>query len=172
MARSHIDLIQEGAALQQRMSAVFHSIARDKEKPVDPEARELQSAVGFVPPVDVYEDDGNYVLGIEIPGMRQDELNIRLETGLLTIRGERRLERDTKVVSYARKERRGGAFYRAFPLPHTVDVERVQARYEAGVLRIRLERRANCESRQIMVEEGSGPGKPISFVSQGSRSVA
>jgi HSP20 family protein len=51
----------------------------------------LQSAVGFVPPVDIYEGDGNYVLEIEIPGMRQDELDIRLETGILTIRGEWRL---------------------------------------------------------------------------------
>jgi Hsp20/alpha crystallin family len=47
----------------------------------------LQFAVGFVPPVDIYEGDGNYVLEIEIPGMRQDELDIRLETGILTIRG-------------------------------------------------------------------------------------
>jgi HSP20 family molecular chaperone IbpA len=76
------------------------------------------------------------------------------------------------MVSYARKERRCGAFYRAFPLPHRVDVERVQARYEAGVLRIRLERRANCESRQIKVEDASGPSKPISFVSQCLKSVA
>jgi HSP20 family protein len=171
MAKSRTEPLSESATLRQRMSAVFHTPTHTKIQ-VDSDARDLQSAVGFVPPVDIYADDDHYVLELEIPGMDQDDLDIRLEPGALTIRGERKLNKGRRNGNFSRLERRYGTFFRAFPLPRTVDVENVEARYEAGILRITLAHRSDCESRQIKVDAPATASKPIHFVNQGSKSVA
>lgn len=160
MSRS--DPPRDSAALQERMSSLFRSLKRNPEE--DTEARDLLSAAGFVPAADIYEDDDSFVVELEIPGMRQDDLDIRLDAGTLTIRGERKPEKIAQDGRFSRVERRFGTFFRTFPLPHTVDMDSVRAKYDAGVLRISLDRRVDGLSKQVRIEAESVSTMPIKLI--------
>ena len=108
----------------------------------------------FVPPVDVYEDDQHIVLKMEVPGIEQKDVDIRLENNLLTVHGERKFEKEEKEENFQRIERRYGSFSRSFTLPNTVDTENVQADYENGLLKIKLGKRAEAKPKQIKVNIG------------------
>ena len=116
---------------------------------------ELTTSGSFVPPVDIYEDENSISLRLEIPGMKQEDLDIRLENNTLTVRGERKFEKEEKEENFHRIERRYGSFTRSFTLPATVNSEEVQADYEQGVLKVRLPKRAEAKPKQIKVNLGS-----------------
>ena len=116
---------------------------------------ELVTAAGFVPPVDIYEDEHKLVLKIEIPGMRQEDLDVRMENNTLTVKGERSFQREGKEENFHRVERRYGSFYRAFTVPNTIDPESIKAEYDAGVLRLELQKRPESKPKQIKVNVGS-----------------
>jgi len=107
-----------------------------------------------VPPVDIYEDEHKIVLKLEVPGMKENDLDIQLENNVLTVRGERKFEKEEKEENFHRVERRYGTFYRSFTIPNTVNAESVKASYEAGVLRVELEKRAEAKPKQIKVQVG------------------
>jgi len=151
MAITRWDPYREVVTLQNRLNSLFQDYNRG-ESATDP-----VSAASFVPPVDIYEDDHQIVLKLEVPGMKQEDLDIQLENNTLTVRGERKFEKEEKEENFHRIERRYGSFYRAFTIPNTVNPESVKADYDAGVLRIRLEKRAEAKPKQIKVEVGSGP---------------
>ena len=109
---------------------------------------------GFIPPVDIYEDANHIVLTVEAPGLRQEDLKIQLENNVLTVRGERKFAQETKEKNYHHIERRYGSFARTFTLPTTVDAEKVQASYDAGLLRIELGKKAEAQPKQIPVTVG------------------
>lgn len=109
----------------------------------------------FVPPVDVYEDENSIQVRLEVPGIDEKDIDIRLENNLLTIRGERKFEKDEKEENFHRVERRYGSFTRSFTLPSTVNPEDVQADYDKGVLKIRLAKRAEAKPKQIKVNLNS-----------------
>jgi HSP20 family protein len=88
--------------------------------------------------------------------MKEDELDIQLENNVLTVRGERKFEKEEKEENFHRIERRYGSFYRSFTIPNTVNPEGVKANYDAGVLKIELEKRAEAKPKQIKVAV-SGP---------------
>jgi HSP20 family protein len=117
----------------------------------------------FIPPVDVYEDEHNVVLKMEIPGIDQKDVDIRLENNVLTVRGERKFEKEEKEENYQRVERHYGSFARSFTLPNVVDPEQVNADYENGVLKISLAKREEAKPKQIKVNVGTkqitGAGK-------------
>jgi HSP20 family protein len=115
---------------------------------------ELLTTGTFVPPVDVYEDEHSISLKLEAPGISEKELDIQLENNTLTIRGERKFDKEEKEENFHRIERRYGAFARSFTLPNTVDAENVDAQYENGVLRIKLAKRAEAKPKQIKVTVG------------------
>lgn len=117
---------------------------------------ELMTSGTFVPAVDVYEDEHNIVLNVEVPGIKQDDIDIRLENNTLTIRGERKFEQEVKEENFHRIERNYGAFTRSFTLPNTVDPEQVSADYDNGVLKVKLAKRAEAKPKQIKVNIGSG----------------
>ena len=73
-----------------------------------------RDAAGFVPPVDIYEDEHKLVLKLEIPGMRQEDLDVRMENNTLSVKGERNFQSEGKEENFHRVERRYGSFYRAF----------------------------------------------------------
>jgi len=102
-------------------------------------------------PVDIYEDANHIVLKLEVPGMKLEDFDIQMENNALTVRGERRFEKETKEENYHRVERRYGSFARVFTLPNTLDQESVKAHYDAGVLTIELGKRAEAKSKQIKV---------------------
>jgi len=117
------------------------------------------TTAAFAPPVDVYENEHKVVLKIEVPGMQQDDFDIRVENNTLTVRGERKFETEEKEENFHRIERRYGSFCRAFTVPNTVETESVQATYDAGVLKIELQKRAEARPKQIKVAVGGN--KPI-----------
>jgi len=117
----------------------------------------------FVPPVDIYEDEQNLTLKIEFPGIEQKDIDVRLENNTLTVRGERKFEKEEKEENFHRLERRYGSFYRAFTLPNTVDADSVKADYDNGVLKVTLAKKAEAKPKQIKVNVGQktleGKGK-------------
>jgi HSP20 family protein len=140
-------------ALQNRMNSLFQDFSRNSGE------NELVTAAGFVPPVDIYEDEHKLVLKLEIPGIRQEDLDVRMENTTLTVKGERSFESEGKEENFHRVERRYGSFYRAFTVPNTVDPQSIRAEYDAGVLRLELQKRAESKPRQIKVSVGSA--KPL-----------
>ena len=118
---------------------------------------ELMTAGEFVPPVDIYEDDHNINLKLEVPGIEQKDLDIRLEENTLTVKGERKFAKEEKEENFHRIERRYGSFYRSFTLPNKVDPEKVFADYKDGVLHITLVKKAEAKPKQIRVTVGAQP---------------
>ena len=151
MAITRWDPFREVATLQNRLNSLFQDYSRGEN------AGDPVSAASFVPPVDIYEDDHKVVLKLEVPGLKQEDLDIQLENNNLTVRGERKFETEEKEENFHRIERRYGSFYRAFTIPNTVNADSVKADYDAGVLRIQLEKRAEAKPKQIKVQVGSAP---------------
>ncbi len=108
----------------------------------------------FVPAVDVYEDEQGIQLKIEVPGIEEKDIDVRLENSVLTVRGERKLEKETKEENFRRIERRYGSFTRSFTLPNTVDAEHVKAGYDKGVLSIQLPKKEAAKPKQIKINIG------------------
>jgi HSP20 family protein len=155
MAVTRWDPFREVASLQNRMNSLFQDFSRNQGAEND-----LVTTVGFVPPVDVYEDEHKIVLKLEVPGVKENELDIRLENNTLTVRGERKFEKEEKEENFHRIERRYGAFFRAFTLPTTVDSENVKANYESGVLKLELSKRAEAKPKQIKIGvNGAAPAE-------------
>jgi HSP20 family protein len=104
------------------------------------------------PGVDVYETGNELVLKVDVPGVSQNDIDIQLENGTLTIKGERKFENASDSKSYHRIERSYGAFARSFSLPDTVDPENVRAEYNDGVLTILVAKKEVAKPRSIRVE--------------------
>jgi HSP20 family protein len=113
------------------------------------------ATAGFVPPVDIYEDEHKLVLKLEIPGVRQEDLDVRMENNTLTVKGERSFQSEGKEENFHRVERRYGSFYRAFTVPNTIDPESIKADYDSGILRLELNKKAESKPKQIKVNVGS-----------------
>jgi HSP20 family protein len=94
------------------------------------------------------------VLKLEVPGIEEKDLDIRVENQTLTVKGERKFEAEEKEQNFHRIERRYGSFFRAFTLPTSVDTENVRAGYQAGVLKLELAKKAEAQPRQIKINVG------------------
>ena len=110
----------------------------------------------FVPPVDVYEDEHKLVLKLEIPGVNEEELDIRMENNLLLVKGERKFEKEEKEENFHRIERRYGSFERSFRLPNTVDGDKAEGNYDKGILTIALVKRPEAKPKQIKIGSSNG----------------
>ena len=136
------DPFREFAQLQDRINRVFS----------DGDAGLLTSGT-WVPPVDIYQNgDHEVVLKAELPDMTREDIDITVDNGTLTIRGEKKLSNEVKEESFRRIERRYGTFSRSFSLPQTVDAAKVGAEYKNGVLTVRLPLREEAKPRQIKVD--------------------
>src|SRR6201988_1527186 len=162
MAITRWDPFRDMFTLQNRMNSLFQEYNRGNNE------NETLSTAAFVPAVDIYEDEHKIVLKLEVPGMKQEDLDIQVENNVLSIRGERKFEKEEKEENFHRIERRYGSFYRAFTIPNTVNPDSVKADYDAGALRIQLEKRAEAKPKQIKVAVGStapkiesGSSKPV-----------
>ena len=107
---------------------------------------------GWVPPVDIFEDTEGVTLKFDLPEVDAKEVDIRLEDGVLTLKGERKLEKEERKDNDHRIERSYGAFARSFSLPNTLDFERINAESKNGVLRIHLPKRAEAKPKSIQVK--------------------
>jgi HSP20 family protein len=107
----------------------------------------------WIPAVDIYQSgDHELVLKAELPDMSRDDIDITVENGTLTIKGEKKFAGDVKEEQFHHVERRYGLFNRSFSLPQTVDVGKVAAEYRNGVLTIKLPLREDAKPRQIKVD--------------------
>ena len=139
------------SALQDRMNRIFR-------ESYSPEGREeALTTSNFAPPVDVYEDEHSIMLKIEVPGIDEKDIDVSIENNTLTVRGQRRFEKDEKEENFQRVERMHGSFTRSFTLPNTVDLEQVTAHYDKGVLKVRLAKRVEAKPRQIKVNVEKTP---------------
>jgi HSP20 family protein len=132
----------------------FRELASFFENFAEGSGKDQLTAGTFVPPVDVYEDEHNLVLKLEVPGVNEEDLNVSVENDTLTIQGERKFEKEEKEENFHRIERRYGSFTRTFKLPNTVDTDKVEAGYEKGILKITLAKRAEAKPKQIKVGNG------------------
>ncbi len=150
MAINRWDPFREVVALQNRVNNLFRDM-NDGDSPL--------TTASFVPAVDIYEDSKKVVLKLEVPGISEKDLDIRVENNTLTVKGERKFEKEEKEENFHRIERRYGTFYRAFTLPSTVDTEHVQANYENGILKLELSKKPEAQPKQIKVNLGGGAKK-------------
>lgn len=106
----------------------------------------------WVPPVDIYETDTkDIVVKIDLPEMKREDIKVTFENNVLTIEGERQMQREAKDEQFHRVERGYGAFRRSFTLPASVDAAKVSASYTDGVLAVRMPRREETRPRTIEV---------------------
>jgi HSP20 family protein len=106
----------------------------------------------WAPAVDIYEDEKAITLKAELPDMDEKNLDVKVEEGMLTIRGERKFENEEKKENFHRIERRYGSFERTFALPDTVDADNISAKYDKGVLKVvapKVERPKNARSIKV-----------------------
>jgi HSP20 family protein len=142
------DPFREFSTLQDRMNRLFQdSFGREGRE-------EALSTTSFAPPVDVYEDEHQISIKIEVPGIDEKDIDVRVENNILTVFGERKLEKEEKQENYRRVERQYGSFARSFTLPNTVDAENISADYDKGVLKISLAKKAEAKPKQIKVNIG------------------
>ena len=104
------------------------------------------------PLVDILERENEIVLKVDLPGVIQNEIEIKVEENTLTIQGERKLIKDTSNENYIQIERPYGTFRRTFNIPKTIEQEGIKASYKDGVLRVVLPRKQETQPKQIMVE--------------------
>ncbi len=145
MAINRWDPFREVVALQNRVNSLFREM-NDSDSPL--------TTASFVPAVDIYEDSKKVVLKLEVPGLEEKDLDVRVENNTLTVKGERKFDKEEKEENFHRIERRYGTFYRAFTLPSTVDTEHIGAGYNAGVLRLELSKKPEAQPKQIKVNVG------------------
>lgn len=132
--------------LRRRMDRLFDEFGRGEEGDV------LQSR--WIPSVDVTEAGDQYLIHAEIPGMSKKDIKITLEGDVLTIAGEKKLDREKKDRTYHLVERAYGQFSRSFTLPHKVDGENIKASFKDGVLEITVPKAPEAKSREIEIKVG------------------
>ena len=110
----------------------------------------------WAPAVDIYETENELVLKADIPDINEEDLDIRVENNMLTIRGERKFEHEVKEDNYLRVERAYGSFSRSFSLPNTVNSEAIKAEYKNGVLKVEMPKRAESKPKQVKVNVSNG----------------
>jgi HSP20 family protein len=145
MAMTRFDPFRELDQMQSRINRIFGEAYRGGSD-------ELLHRGDWLPPVDIYENDQHeIVIKAELPGLQKEDLDVRVENNLLTIRGERKRDQETRQESYHRIERSYGAFSRSFSLPATVATDKVTADFKDGILTVALPAREDAKPRQIQV---------------------
>jgi len=140
------DPYREVSSLQDRLNRAFGGrTERDDE---------MQLAA-WAPPVDIAEEKDRILITAELPGFKENEIEIQTENGMLTLRGERKFEKETDGKSYHRVERSYGQFVRSFSLPNNVDREKIQATFRDGLLQVELPKREDAKPRTIRISGGS-----------------
>ena len=137
------DPFRDVMALQNRVNSLFRDFNEGAESPL--------TTASFVPEVDIYEDEKKVMLKLEVPGIDEKDLDVSVENNTLTVKGERKFEKEEKEENFHRIERRYGSFSRAFTLPSTVDTEHIEAHYKAGVLELDLQKKPEAQPKQIKV---------------------
>lgn len=147
MAMTRFDPFRDLAVLQDRMNRLFNDTYGTRGREDD-----LMSRGSWTPAVDIYEANGTLVLKAELPDMRREDIEVSVENGTLTIKGERKLDNDIKQENFHRIERAYGSFVRQFSLPPAVDATKIVAEYKNGVLNVKLPVREEAKPRTISID--------------------
>jgi len=133
--------------------ADFDSVRREMLRLFDSVAGDTSGDVGagVFPPMNITQDNDNYYVRAEIPGIKPNELSISAVRNRLSLAGKREIQREHDRVSYHRKERSEGAFNRTVTLPTEIDADRVDAKYADGILTLTLPKAEETKPRQIKV---------------------
>ena len=130
-------------SLQEQLGRLFNE---GFERSVD-----ASSITTWAPAVDIFETEHELVVKADVPDIKPEELDIRVENNILTIRGERKFEKKVNENNYLRVERSNGAFSRSFSLANTVNAEAIKAEYTNGVLTLTIPKREEAKPKQIKV---------------------
>ena len=139
-------------SMQDRMNRM-NRLFRESYSPEGPE--EALTTTSFAPAVDIYEDEHTITLKMEVPGIDEKDIDVRIENNTLTVHGERKIEKEEKEENFRRIERQYGSFTRSFTLPSSVDPTQVSANYDKGLLEITLAKKAEAKPKQIKVNVGN-----------------
>lgn len=142
MSITRYDPFREMFTLSDQLNRFFYPSTR----------REENLAPATFPAVDIYEDGEGLTLTAELPGVDPKDVEVKVENQVLTLSGERKLERADKKENYHRVESWSGTFTRSFSLPPTVDFEKITAEHKNGLLRVFLPRREETKPRSIKVK--------------------
>src|ERR1041385_4326938 len=145
MAISRWDPFRDLNSLQDRMNRLFDDAGRSW-RPDEPSATTTWS-----PAVDIFETEGEIIVKAELPGVDRKDIALHLENNVLTVKGERKFEKETKEENYHRIERAYGAFSRAFSIPTTVEEDKIRADYKDGILKIALPKKEQVKPKQIQI---------------------
>ncbi len=145
MAIVRWDPFRDLSMLQDRMNRLFDDAGRPWR------TDEPAATTSWSPSVDIFETEGEIVVKAELPGMDRKDIQLNLENNVLSLRGERKFQKETKDDNYHRIERSYGVFSRAFSIPATVDEERIRADYKDGVLKIVLPKKDQAKPKQIKI---------------------
>ena len=145
MAIARWDPFRDLNMLQDRMNRLFDDAGRPWR------TDEPAATTSWSPSVDIFETEGEIVVKAELPGIDRKDIQLNLENNVLSLRGERKFQKETKDDNYHRIERSYGVFSRAFSIPATVDEERIRADYKDGVLKIVLPKKDQAKPKQIKI---------------------
>ena len=118
-------------------------------------ASQEQNLTTWAPAVDIYESEHELVVKADLPEVKLEDLDIRVENNILTIRGERKFEKKSEDKNYLRVERAYGSFARSFSLANTVNIDAIKADYKDGVLTLNVPKREEAKPKQIKVNVNS-----------------
>ncbi|MEE8527576.1 MAG: Hsp20/alpha crystallin family protein [Gammaproteobacteria bacterium] len=135
-------------ALLNRFPVDVNRLLEDRFGPDDSRT----SVSDWVPAVDIKEEQGRFVLRVDVPGVEAEDTEVTMENDVLTVRGERQIENRERKDGYRRVERVGGRFYRRFTLPDTADSDAITARSQNGVLEVVIPKQPQLQPRRISVE--------------------
>jgi HSP20 family protein len=144
------DPFQDLLAIQDEMNQLFGQATGQGGRTTGGEA----GTRAWAPALDIAERNDAYVVTVEVPGIKPEQLDITLENGALTISGERRFETETKEEQYHRIERRYGAFRRSITLPDRVKADAVEASFEDGLLQVVVPKAEEAKPKRIEVRAG------------------
>ncbi len=152
MAIIRWDPFRDMVTLREKMNRLFEDQFTGKE------GKDIVQGT-WVPSVDIYENESELILTAEVPGVKEDDIEIKIEDNTLSISGERKFEKETKEENYHRIERSYGSFYRSFTLPNFIDHEKIKAEHENGLLRITMPKRAELKARKVQVLKAASAEK-------------
>jgi HSP20 family protein len=135
--------------LQEQMNRLFEDSRRNGRA-------ESSALTTWSPPVDIHETENELIVEADLPGMNENDLDIRVENNMLTIAGERKFQSEVKEDDYLRIERTYGSFNRSFGLPSAVNAEAIKAEYKNGVLTLELPKRDEAKPRQVKINVNRG----------------
>ena len=153
MALIRWEPIGELNTLQNEMNRLFNTFF---DQPA-PTGRGGAPGRRWIPAMDLVETADHYVLRADLPGLSDEDVNVELQDNMLTISGERKPEHESQQEGYYRLERAFGAFSRSLTLPDGIDPGAVQARFDRGVLEIRIPKPEQKKPRHVQIKPGTSP---------------